>query len=144
MHANWTPFLTDLADAYIAWKAGASMNPSSPSDAVPSEIPSNMSTSRPLSPSSSSDQPDSSSSYDFTIATIDIYTLQRNRNIHRTSDMKTAVALMSHGLLSNVPLLPSLALSLTTLELYRRLRLRKPSFSVEAFAKVVCDLYMVE
>lgn len=57
--------------------------------------------------------------------------------------MKTAVALMSHGLLSNVPLQPSLALSLTTLELYRRLRLRKPSFSVEAFAKVVCDLYMV-
>ena len=57
--------------------------------------------------------------------------------------MKTAVALMSHGLLLNVPLLPSVALSLTTLELYRRLRLWKPSFSVEAFAKVVCDLYMV-
>ena len=56
--------------------------------------------------------------------------------------MKTAVALMSHGLLSNVPLLPSLALSLTTLELYWRLRLWKPSFSVEAFAKVVCDLYL--
>jgi len=98
VHANWTPFLMDLADAYIAWKARASMKPSSPSDTVPSEIPSNMSTSRPSSPSSSgapSDQPDSSSSYDFTIATIDIYTLQRNRNIHRTSDMKTAVALMS-------------------------------------------------
>jgi hypothetical protein len=57
--------------------------------------------------------------------------------------MKTAVALMNHGLLSNVPLQPSFALSLTTLELYRRLRLQKPSFSVEAFAKVVCDLYMV-
>ena len=140
--------MTDLADAYIAWKAGASMNPSSPSDTVPPEIPSNMSTSLPSSPSSSDapsdDQPDSSSSYDFSIATIDIHTLQRNRNICRTSDMKTAVALMNHGLLSNVPLLPSLALSLTTLELYRRLWLRKPSFSVEAFAKVVCDLYMVE
>jgi hypothetical protein len=110
----------DLADAYMFWKAGAS---SSPSDAVPSEIPSNISASTPSSSGPSSDQPDpsSSSSYDFTIATIDIYTLQRNRNIHRTSDMKTAVALMSHGLLSNVPLLPSIALSLSTLELYRRL-----------------------
>ncbi|KAH7904203.1 hypothetical protein BJ138DRAFT_1239965, partial [Hygrophoropsis aurantiaca] len=36
---------------------------------------------------------------------------------------------------------PSLAFSLPTLELYRRIRLRKPSFSVEAFAKVLCDLY---
>jgi hypothetical protein len=145
----------DLADAYVSWKARATTNPSSPSDGLPSDglpsddlpsddLPSdggNMST--PQSSSSSTSTPDPLSSYDFNIATIDIYTLQRNRNIHRTSEMKTAVALMSHGLLSNVPLLPSVALSLTTLELYRRLRLRKPSFSVEAFAKVVCDLYMV-
>ena len=129
----------DLADAYISWKARATTNPSLPSDDLPSEG-GNMST--PQSSSSSASTPDPLS-YDFNIATIDIYTLQRNCNIHRTSEMKTAVALMSHGLLSNVPLLPSVALSLTTLELYRRLRLWKPSFSVEAFAKVVCDLYMV-
>ena len=136
VHANWSPFLTELADAYVAWKATSSLSESPPSESHGD----NMSTPQPSSPSSSGSTPDS---YDFNITMIDIYTLQRNRNIHRTSEMKTAVALMSHGLLSNVPLLPSIALSLSTLELYRRLRLWKPSFSVEAFAKVVCDLYMV-
>jgi hypothetical protein len=139
VHANWSPFLTELADAYVAWKATSSLSESLPSESHGG----NMSTPQPSSPSSSGSTSDPFSSYDFNINTIDIYTLQCNRNIHRTSEMKTAVALMSHGLLSNVPLLPSIALSLTTLELYRRLRLRKPSFSVEAFAKVVCDLYMV-
>ncbi|KAF8814021.1 hypothetical protein BYT27DRAFT_7071949, partial [Phlegmacium glaucopus] len=83
------------------------------------------------------------SSFDFSIDIIDLYTLQRTYTIHRTAQMKTAVALMTQGFLSNVPLLPSVTLSLETLELYRRLWLRKPSFSVEAFAKVVCDLYMI-
>ena len=46
-------------------------------------------------------------------------------------------------LAGNKPLNPSLAISIRMLELYRRLRLQKPSFSVEAFAKVVCDLYSV-
>ena len=143
----------ELADAYVTWKAKASSTaPSLPSDDLPSNSGNmstpNMSTSnrsmpQPSSPSSLGSTPDSVSSYDFNIATIDIYTLDRNHNIHRTLEMKTAVALMSHLLLSNVPLLPSLALSLTTLELYRRLRLLKPSFSKEALAKVVCDLYMV-
>ena len=119
MHANWTPFLIELADAYVAWKARASMNPSSPSEALPSDISGNMSTlnpsspsdafpsdisgnmsmPQPSSPSSSGSFPDTFTSYDFNIATIDIYTLQRNCNIHRSSDMKTAVALMNHGLL---------------------------------------------
>ena len=109
VHANWSLFLTELADAYIAWKATSSLSESPPSESHGD----NMSTPQPSSPSSSGSTPDS---YDFNITTIDIYTLQRNRNIHRTSEMKTAVALMSHGLLSNVPLLPSIALSLS----YRR------------------------
>ena len=46
-------------------------------------------------------------------------------------------------LAGNKPLNPSLAISIRMLELYRRLRLQKPSFSVEVFAKVVCDLYSV-
>ena len=45
--------------------------------------------------------------------------------------------------LGNKPLNSNLAISIRTLELYRRLRLQKPSFSVKAFAKVVYDLYLV-
>ena len=37
----------------------------------------------------------------------------------------------------------TVAVSIKTLELYRRLRRRKPGFSIEAFTKVICDIYMV-
>lgn len=47
------------------------------------------------------------------------------------------------GYLGATPHSPTIAISLSTLELYRRLRLRKPSLSVEAFTKVLCDLYHV-
>jgi hypothetical protein len=87
-----------------------------------------MSTSSPVSLSETDDTPcspgpDAASSYNFDIAMIDIYTLQCMCTIHRISEIKTAVALMNYGLLLNVPFLPSMALSLTTLELYRRLQL---------------------
>jgi hypothetical protein len=145
LHANWAPFMMELADAYQEWKALESADPSaSPSDIIVQDsVDVDMPGSCP-STSPSSDAPDQTDhSFDFSIDTIDLYTLQRTHTIRRTAQMKTAVALMSQGFLSNVPLCPSIALSLKTLELYRRLRLRKPSFSVEAFAKVVCDLYMV-
>lgn len=57
--------------------------------------------------------------------------------------MQTAEALVLAGYLGTTPQTPSIAISITTLELYRRLRLRKPSLSVEAFSKVICDLYEV-
>ena len=148
LHANWSLFIADLEDAYVAWKAKASENFSAyPSDTFPSGIPSDVppsdassDMSHPVSPETSATSP---SSYDFEIATIDIYTLCHTHTIHRTFEMKMVVALMNHGLLSNVPLLPSMALSLNMLELYRKLQLQKPLFSGEAFAKVICDLYMV-
>ena len=138
----------ELADAYQEWKAHESADPSAtPSDLIPSTVQDSldieMSGSCPSTPSPSGEPGQTDSSFDFSIDTIDLYTLQSTHTIHRTAHMKTAVALMTQGFLSNVPLRPSIALSLKTLELYRRLRLRKPSFSVEAFAKVVCDLYMV-
>ncbi|KAF9489129.1 hypothetical protein BDN71DRAFT_1402123, partial [Pleurotus eryngii] len=45
------------------------------------------------------------------------------------------------GYLGMTPITPNLAISLKTLELFRRLRLRKASLSVEAFAKVMCNYY---
>ena len=64
--------------------------------------------------------------------------------IHRRSDEHPiAEALVLNGYLGTSPQSPSLAVSLKSLDLYHRIRLRKPSFSCEAFTKVVCDLYAV-
>ncbi|KAJ3816761.1 hypothetical protein F5880DRAFT_1626459 [Lentinula raphanica] len=62
--------------------------------------------------------------WDFDINVIDIHTLAR-----------TPVAV---ALLGTTPVNPSVAIALRTLELFYSLRLFKPSFSVEAFAKTIC------
>ena len=83
-------------------------------------------------------------SFHFVIEVLDIYTLAKNTAILQTADSKSvAESLMLHGYVGNSPLKPSLAISVRTLELFRCIRLRKASFSVEAFAKVLCDLYNV-
>jgi hypothetical protein len=82
--------------------------------------------------------------YDFTMETVDIYSLQTSTLIRRSENCKSAaIALVDCGYLGTSPNSLTLAISLKTLELYRRIQLRKPSFSVEAFVKVICDLYMV-
>ena len=77
------------------------------------------------------------------IAVIDIYTLSTSVKVSRVDDETTAVALASLGFIGNAPFNPSVAVSMKTLELYRVLRRRKASFSVEGFVKVICDLYGV-
>ncbi|KAG2361657.1 hypothetical protein BDR07DRAFT_1451498 [Suillus spraguei] len=63
-------------------------------------------------------------------------------NICSAATIETAAeALVLSGYLGATPHSPTIAISLLTLELYRCLRLRKPSLSIEAFAKVICDLY---
>ena len=57
--------------------------------------------------------------------------------------MTAVKALMIQGYLATSPVDPTLAISIKTLELFRRLRCRKASLSVEAYAKVLCDLYAV-
>ncbi|KAG2029491.1 hypothetical protein BDR03DRAFT_936832 [Suillus americanus] len=80
--------------------------------------------------------------FDFSINVINIYTLVTTANIHSAATIETAAeALVLSGYLGATPHSPTIAISLSTLELYRRLRLRKPSLSIEAFAKVICDLY---
>ncbi|TEB23452.1 hypothetical protein FA13DRAFT_1798085 [Coprinellus micaceus] len=51
------------------------------------------------------------------------------------------ITLVEAGYLGNSPEEPTMAISLKALDLYRVLCQRKPSFSFEAFAKVLCDLY---
>ncbi|KAJ7575837.1 hypothetical protein C8J56DRAFT_1007569 [Mycena floridula] len=79
------------------------------------------------------------------INVIDLYTLNSVASIYRApeSPSEAPVALVSHGFLPATPLNPVFAVSLKTLELFRRIRLQKASFSVEAFAKIICDYYAI-
>lgn len=123
--ANWELLYPELTSAYLRWKY-----PSDPPDPQPS------------TPSADTSD-DSDDGFNFSIETVNIYTLAHTAHIQRTSHVSAALALVRQGFLGNSPLNPTLAIAVKTLELYRRLRLRKPSFSVEAFAKVICDLYSV-
>jgi hypothetical protein len=88
--------------------------------------------------------PATPTTFDFDINILDLYTLKTTAHITQDADSPSvADALMKHGLVGSTPISPTLAVSVRTLELYRQLRKRKLSFSGEAFAKVVCDLYKV-
>ncbi|KAF9790844.1 hypothetical protein BJ322DRAFT_1170390 [Thelephora terrestris] len=89
--------------------------------------------------------PPPSSSNRLEITTIDIYTLSTSIKIaiSSTGEDTTASALAEMGFVGNAPFKPSVVISIKTLELYRVLRRRKPSFSVEAFVKVISDLYLI-
>ncbi|KAF9789733.1 hypothetical protein BJ322DRAFT_1001037 [Thelephora terrestris] len=82
-------------------------------------------------------------SSEVTILVIDIYTLSTSIKLPSAEDQTTVSTLASLGFIGNAPFRPSVAVSIKTLELYHVLRRRKPSFSIEAFVKVICDLYMI-
>jgi hypothetical protein len=129
-HQSWGPVLPSLAKLYMNWKYTTTTRPTSPmvvdppSPTFPSNVP----------------PPDD---FGFSLEALDIYTLETSITVPCSSEDLPIQALIKHGYLGNTPSTPSLAISLGTLELLRRIRLRKSSFSVEAFAKVVCDLYCV-
>jgi len=82
-------------------------------------------------------------SYDFTMDCVDLYTLSTSINVPCTASVTVPEALMIQGYLATSPVDPTFAISIKTLELFRRLRCRKASLSVEAYAKFLCDLYAV-
>ncbi|KAH0833455.1 hypothetical protein J3R83DRAFT_12574 [Lanmaoa asiatica] len=115
LQANWSPLVKELVAAYLEWKG-------------------------PRTPPSPVDPP--SSIYDFSIPVLDVFGMQETATIRRSEDgASAATALVLHGYMPCSPTSPVLAISLRSLELYHHIRLRKPSFSVEAFVKVICDLY---
>lgn len=123
LHDNWELLMDGLTNLYLKWRY-----------APPPPEP-------PAPPNASKEDTDD---YSFTIEAVDLYTLKTSTFIHRTSSsLSPALNLMDAGYIGNSPEKPSLAISLTTLELFLRIRLRKPSFSTEAFAKVICDYYSV-
>jgi len=136
--SNWNAIFTSLTDAFLQWK-------------YPTTAPDPPTTSRDTpearAPPSPTDSPSPIDvdpiSYDFTIDCVDLYTLSTSIHVPRTASMTAAEALMIQGYLVTSPVDPTLAISVKTLELFRRLRCRKASLSVEAYAKVLCDLYAV-
>ncbi|KZT06566.1 uncharacterized protein LAESUDRAFT_759386 [Laetiporus sulphureus 93-53] len=126
VQANWAPLLDALTDIYLAWCYPSAPDHPATSDALPlSRLP--------LSMEMCPDDDD----YSFTIEVIDIYTLDTTVRIPRSCESRSqAEAVAAQGYLPTTPIDPTLAISFKTLELFRRLRLRKASFSAEAFAKI--------
>lgn len=157
LHQNWKPLVEGITNAYLRWKYddpdGVTSEHRSQvpldSDIVDSaqDPPLNRPTEDPaaqMSPPQPSD--DSATPLDPTdieITVIDIYTLSTSIKLSRVDEETTAVALAGLGFIGNAPFKPSVAISMKTLELYRLLRRRKASFSIEGFVKVICDLYNV-
>lgn len=82
--------------------------------------------------------------YQWELDTYDLFTLRRTLAVSRAPDSTSpALDFMRHGYITKTSKSPDVAVSITTLELLYRLRQRRASFSVEAFAKVVCDYYQV-
>lgn len=127
--ASWTPLIEDLADAFMLCQY---KRPPPPAPSTPS-IPS----------SPSSDAPPSDE-YFITFITYDIFSLIREQTVVLSpSNASPTIDLMARGWVAKTPERPTVAVSITTLELLHRLRRRKASFSVEAFVKVVCEYYKV-
>ena len=83
--------------------------------------------------------------------TINVYDINMSSNlkitsyiIARSSDsISPAVNFIKHSFLVKTHMLPEVKISLKTLEFYHRIRLQKASYSAKAFAKVICDFYLV-
>ena len=91
--------MEELTDGYLKWRnlsLGQSEDPHSPS---PTSLP-------------------QATSCDFTITTIDLYSLAPSMLIRQTADKSVVAALVDTGYLGNAPINPSLAESIKTLELF--------------------------
>ncbi|KAH9910445.1 uncharacterized protein BXZ73DRAFT_108989 [Epithele typhae] len=110
-HKKWTDLLPSITDAYLHWKHCGGSTSQEPSE------------------------------YDFDIEVIDIDSLSDSVRVPREADQTTSEALICSGYLGITPEQPGMAIALKTLEWLRIIRLVKPSFSMEAFAKLACYKY---
>ncbi|EKM49192.1 uncharacterized protein PHACADRAFT_107264 [Phanerochaete carnosa HHB-10118-sp] len=80
----------------------------------------------------------------YTVQVFCLFSLSRSVTILRPPDsVSPALDLMLHGYIAKTPTRPTTAVSIKTIELLYRIRRRKASFSIEAFAKLVCDYYRI-
>ncbi|KAK7447347.1 hypothetical protein VKT23_014057 [Stygiomarasmius scandens] len=115
VRAKWDTVIDPLTDAYIGWKYDSSAPDSTPAPTAPE--------------------------YSFTINVLNIYDLAQTTTIQRDEKTPASIALVNAGFLGNAPEQPSVAVSLRTLELLFSIKLHKASFSIEAFARVLCHQY---
>jgi hypothetical protein len=82
--------------------------------------------------------------FQYCVNVYDLKSLAKTITVSRdVNGLSPALDHMRHGYLAKSPTRPMVAISINTLDLLYRIRQRKPSFSIEAFAKVVCDHYNV-
>lgn len=113
-HDNWAPIVSTLTSRYLKWKY---LPPPEDSEACP---------------------------FDFLINVINIYILVTTTNIRSAATIEiNAEALVLSGYLDATSHSATITISLLTPKLYRCLYLCKSSLSIEAFTKVICDLYNV-
>ncbi|KAI0367348.1 hypothetical protein BV20DRAFT_1037720 [Pilatotrama ljubarskyi] len=171
LDANWRPLLPQVVEAYLQWKHGSSVNanaaaapprgsvllaepsanaPALSSSAFYAQDPWAARADQPHvshngveSAPSATVTPPEPAEYDFEIDVLDVYTKARTVHIKCNANQTTAEALVLHGYLGTMPITPSLAISLNTLEFFRCIRLFKASFSTEAFTKLVCYMYYI-
>lgn len=143
--------------------AGSPTSPTAPSQSLPASIPTPTHTALPAvppAPSPSADPPPPDppapvptpaappplpdvDPINFEIEVFDIFTVAKTTSISSTTAQSAAEALVENGYLGSSPVRPAVAISISTLELLRCIRLYKASYSIEAFAKSVCYYYCV-
>ena len=128
---GWNSIIEPLTDAYLSWKH---IEPDPPDVASRSATP----------PTGPPTECTAEEVVPLTVTVLEVFTLQKSLTIQRPASSTSApVGLASHGFLAKTPTFPEVAVGFRTLELFHRIRLRKPSLSVEAFTKVLCDYYEV-
>jgi hypothetical protein len=139
--------MEDLVVAYLKWKYPASPTVEDDSATMAQTVEDDSATTAQAVGGDSATVaplPSESPDFNFTAEAVDLYSLTTSVHITRPPSSKSAaIDAVAHGYLSPIPISPSILVSIPTLELFRRIRLRKPSFSVEAFTKVICDMYSV-
>ncbi|KAI0739797.1 hypothetical protein C8Q80DRAFT_1222084 [Daedaleopsis nitida] len=118
---NWPPLLPLLTDAFLRFQYGL---PPGVDEALPD---------------ANADSMDAEE----TINALDLYTLDTMTTFNIRPDERKAEALMHTGYIGNAPLVPSVAVSIETLELFRSIRLVKVSMSVDTFTKLLCHYYTI-
>ncbi|KAG0708391.1 hypothetical protein DFH29DRAFT_1045059 [Suillus ampliporus] len=80
----------------------------------------------------------------WTATIVDLFCAEKVTLTLKATDSFIASALVRQGVIPCSPISPSVAVTVDALEFYRIAHLRDPHFSMQAFAKTLCDLHAVE
>ncbi|KAG9120276.1 hypothetical protein FRC07_004303 [Ceratobasidium sp. 392] len=121
--AAWSSQYEELADAYLQYKASLSPNSDPPVHEAHKE--------------------DSCELETFLVEGVDLFAREPDLSFTHPRNEHRNVTLARAGYISPSPTNPTTAISIRTLEIFKALRRRMPQFSVQAFAKTLCDLHSV-